>query len=155
VEGRKSKVAWSGMWRSGGNAQGETENELRKVIDEFGILLEDEAKKSNVNICSFPLFREFNVVAAVTLNKLFYMFSPSVGGIPILKCLDFRKESKQATIDGLISSVKQKYGWTDLWYVDFSSDLLAKEPQARLNDLHSRAREKVQDIQRKRFYDRR
>jgi hypothetical protein len=29
--------------------------------------------------------------------------------------------------------------------VDFSSDLLAREPQARLNDLHSRAREKVQE----------
>jgi hypothetical protein len=53
MEGRISKVAWPGISQGGGNAQGEVEGELRELLDEFGIALEDEANDAGVNILLF------------------------------------------------------------------------------------------------------
>ena len=39
----------------------------------FGIALENEADKAKVSIYSFPIFREFNMVAAIT--STYFLFS--------------------------------------------------------------------------------
>jgi hypothetical protein len=74
-----NKVAWPGVSRGGGDLDGDTQNKLRKLLNEFGSVLEREATNAGLSIFVFPMFREFNLVAGITANDVIFVISPSVG----------------------------------------------------------------------------
>lgn len=142
---RKSKIPWPGAEEAGGDLERPLQVKLEQILDEFGIALENEADKAKVSIYSFPIFREFNMVAAITAKYILYFISPSSGGIPKRIWLDFRHGSNQPNPEQLVNFVHQRFGWTSIWQLQFTPDLLTKESNERLEDLYRVAREETQD----------
>jgi len=142
---RRSRVAWYNS-HLGGNLEGEMRDKLSKLLDQFGIALEEEARKFNINIfSSFPIFREFHLVSAITTNRIMYVTSPSAGGSVRAIYLDLRKDPKQPNIDELCQMVHDRYGWTHFWHVQFQSDILQRDANDIYKELLAKAKGEVQE----------
>ena len=121
-------------------------DKLSKLLDQFGIALEEEARKFNINIfSSFPIFREFHLVSAITTNRIMYVTSPSAGGSVRAIYLDLRKDPKQPNIDELCQMVHDRYGWTHFWHVQFQSDILQRDANDIYKELLAKAKGEVQE----------
>lgn len=141
---RKSKVAWYNA-HLGGNLDGELRNKISGLLDKFGIALEDEAKKSKINIySSFAIFREFHLIVVITSNIVVYIATPSTGGTVRMIFQDFRDAPKQPDIDEICQIAHDRYGWTEFWHFEFPSDILQKNDNNVSQILLIKAKEEVQ-----------
>ena len=57
------------------------QQELRRLLNEFAVLLEEEARKNKINIFALPLFKEFSILAATTQSNIIYAISPNPSGV--------------------------------------------------------------------------
>src|SRR3989442_13665980 len=67
------------------------QQELRRLLNEFAVLLEEEARKNKINIFALPLFKEFSILAATTQSNIIYAISPNLSGVRREICLFWTK----------------------------------------------------------------
>ena len=152
MEERKSNVIWA-CTRGGGDANAETVNKLKSILEEFGVALEREANISKLERFVFPIFREFEVVGVVTEADIIYVISPPTGGgFPRSKWFDLRQGPPQLTKarilkwvqqDGILKWVQERFGWSSPWLVKLGSELLDGSPRKRKELLKMAARGEV------------
>lgn len=145
-EKRKSRVTWPGVSRGGGNLDRALQSQMGGLLNDFGIVLEDEANKYRINIFVFPIFREFNLVGALTSNEVLFAISPSVGGLPTLSWLDWQDKVNPPKGRDLANTVVRELGWTPVSTLSFSRDLLGKEYSERSPFLQTTAKEWVDSV---------
>jgi hypothetical protein len=135
---RNSRVAWAGVSRGGGDLDGQLQQKLRQLLNDFGIVLEQEANSSNISIFAFPIFREFSIIAALAATDVFYAISPTRGGMPSAIWMDWRQKPHPSSPQEFLASIEQELGWTEITAFKFPLNLLDKEysqrePELRLN----------------------
>jgi len=99
-EERKSRVAWPPMSMVTSDIDKETQKDIHKLIDDFGIILEDEAQSRGISIFSFPLYKPFNLMAGVTETHVLIVISTTVGTTE-QRWLDFQSKPNIPTIEQL------------------------------------------------------
>ena len=127
-------VAWGGISMGGGNMDGPTQDKIKKLIDEFGEILTENSSKNNINPFIFPIFKPFNSFSALTKYDLYLFFSPS-NGMPSRQWHDFTEKDPPPTTQGLSLAIKNQLGWTDITFLNFSSDILDEDTETRKNQL--------------------
>lgn len=143
---RESRVAWPQVNRSGGNLDGETQKQVRNLLNDFGLALEDEAAAAGISIFAFPLFREFNLVAGVTPERVLVAISPSTGGLPSLTWQDWRQSRPPPSGSDLAMSVRQQLGWDRFEVLIFEADLLGQDSATRSPRLREIAKRNVKEV---------
>lgn len=142
---RRSRVAWPGVSRGGGDLNGQIQTQMTSLLDDFGIVLEREANKNNINIFVFPLYREFNLLGALTTEEVLYAIAPS-GGLPIQSWLDWKKRDKPPKGRDLANAVTRELGWTPVSTLSFPKSLLDKKFEERVPVLKKRARQWIKSV---------
>lgn len=145
-EKRRSKVAWPGISRGGGNLDRVLQGQMHDLLDDFGIALEDEANKFKINIFVFPIFREFNLVGALTSNEVLFAISPNIGGLPTFSWIDWQDKINPPKGRDLANIVVRDLGWTPVSTLLFSRDLLGKKYNERSSFLQTIAKEWVNSV---------
>lgn len=143
---RKSKVAWSGIFRGGGNLDEKFQTQMRGLLDDFGIILEKEANKARINIFVFPLYREFNLLGALTTDEVLYAIAPSVGGLPTFSWLDWQDMVNPPKGRNLANVVIRELGWTPVSTLSFPRSLIDKEFEERAPVLQKVAKQWVKNV---------
>ena len=143
---RKSRVAWPGISRGGGDLNERFQTQMRGLLDDFGIILEKEAKKAGVNVFVFPLYREFNLIGALTTDEVLYAFAPSVGGLPTFSWLDWQDKIDPPKGRGLANAVIRELGWTPVSTLSFPRSLLDKEFEERTPFLRKIAKQLIENV---------
>lgn len=143
---RKSKVAWSGIFRGGGNLDEKFQTQMRGLLDDFGIVLEKESNKARINIFVFPLYREFNLLGALTADEVLYAIAPSVGGLPTFSWLDWQDMVNPPKGRDLANAVIRELGWTPVSTLSFPRFLLDKEFEERAPVVQKVAKQWVKDV---------
>lgn len=143
---RTSRVAWPGISRGGGNLDGAMQQKVKQLLNDFGVALEDECNRARIDLFVFPIYREFNLLAALTTDSVHCVISPSTGGMPTQQWLDWRNNPNPHAIGDLASAVQQQLGWTAISTLTFPSRLLDLESNVRKADLTSTARSWVQMV---------
>jgi len=142
----KSKVAWPGISRGGGDLESTYQAKMRELLDDFGIILEEEAIKSNMNIFVFPLFREFNLVGALSINEILYAIAPSVGGLPTFSWINWQNILNPPRGKDFANIVIRDLGWTSVSTLSFPRSLLDIGFQKRKEQLRSIAIEWIRQV---------
>ena len=135
----ESRVAWASIHRGGGDLDDESRQRIHHLVDEFGVALEEECAVAKVDLFTFPLFREFNLIAALTADRVVLAIAPS-SGMPTQNWLDWHAKSPAPTPRDLSQAVQRELGWERVSTLSFPRTLLLEEPGARIAQLHSLAR---------------
>ena len=141
-----TKIAWPGVSRMGGDLDEQLRQKMRSLLDDFGGLLEREANISGVNKFVFPLFREFNMIAALTTDEVLYAIAPNVGGLPAHSWLDWRRRPSFPKGRDLASAVQQELGWASVSTLSFPAPLLDQEFEKRESTLRTIAKSWVEQV---------
>ena len=144
VSARQSRVAWPGMARGGGDLDSQSQQQIRNLVTDFGFALEDEANSSGVNIFTFPLFREFNILAALTKDNVYCAFSASAAGLPVQTWLDWRNNQNPPSPREMAAAIEQQLGWTPVSVQIFPTSLLSMDSGVRMEELRRIAQAWVQ-----------
>lgn len=131
----KSRVAWPSISRGGGDLNNDLQVQMRSLLNDFGIILEEEATKVGINVFVFPLYREFNLVGALTRDEVLYAITPSVGGLPTLSWVDWRDKDKPPKANDLANAVVRDLGWRPISTLAFSKTILDMNFDGRKADL--------------------
>lgn len=145
-EKQKSRVAWPGISRGGGNLDEQYQTRMRNLLDDFGIILEKEANKAKINIFVFPFYREFNLVGALTANEILYAIAPNIGGLPTFSWLDWQDRADPPRGRDLANAVSRELGWTAVSTLSFPRDILNKEFKMRVPALRARAQQLIRTV---------
>lgn len=135
----ESRVAWPSIHRGGGDLDDESRQKIRHLVDEFGVALEEECAIARVDLFTFPLFREFNLIAALTADYVILAIAPS-SGLPTQNWLDWHAKSPAPTREDLLQAVRRELGWERVSTLSLPRTLLQQEPNERTSQLHSIAR---------------
>ena len=106
--------------------QEETQKAIRKLIDDFGIILEDEAKSKGISIFNFPLYKTFSMLAGTTETHVLVVITPPFG-TPEQRWVDFRSESAIPTIGQLVEATRQELGWNPIANLQLPKTLLKQD----------------------------
>jgi len=142
---KRSRVAWPGVSTGGGDLEGVFQGKIRGLLNEFGMVLEEETIKAGINIFVFPIFRPFNLLAALTSDLVYCAFSPA-SGLPTQTWLDWRSNPKTNSPQELAVALQQQLGWTAISILTFPSRLLDSETAARENELRTTAISLVESV---------
>jgi hypothetical protein len=142
---QKSRVAWAGAYRGGGNLDEKIKNQMRTLLDDFGIVLEEEAKEAGIDRFVFPLYREFNLLGALTTDQVLFVIAPSMGGMPTFSWLDWRDDVNYPQGQELANAVKRELGWTSISILPFPTFLLDAEFEKRSPLLRVLAKSLIKD----------
>jgi hypothetical protein len=132
VSENNSNVAWAGACRAGGNLDTEKEQKLRKLLNDFGDVLENELKSREINILIFPIFREFNLVAGITKSKVIFITSPSFGGFPYEIWMNWENEVNDLNVQTIIDMFRLQVGWTSPSHIQFPKNVLEMETTKKI-----------------------
>ncbi len=143
---RRSRVAWPSLASVGGDLEPESQQGLRRLLDEFALALEDEAAGAEVSLFAFPIFRDFNLVAVLTSEGVYYAISPSLGGVSKQQWLDWRERASLPTMEEFKSAVERELGWPAVSLLRFPLDVLEQETGAREDFLRERARDWTNEV---------
>jgi len=119
---------------------------MRDLIDDFGIILEKEANKAKINIFVFPLYREFNLVGALTTDEVLYAIAPNVGGLPTFSWIDWQENINPPKGRNLADAVTRELGWTSISTLSFPRSLLDKKLEERAPVLEGKAKQWVENV---------
>jgi len=122
------------------------QQELRRLLNEFAVLLEEEARKNKINIFALPLFKEFSILAATTQSNIIYAISPNPSGVRREIWLDWTKNPTPPVGRDLASAIQQQLGWTSVSIINFGIETLEDTTQSRERVLRSVANESVQSL---------
>ena len=140
---RQSRVVWPSVSSYTSALDDAAVQQVRSLIDEFGLALEDAAASSKVNVFAFPLFRPFNVIGGVTPAHVLVAISPIAGGMATVAWHDWRNNTPAPKPADLAVSVRQQPGWDQFEILSFDSALLGQASASREPRLREIAREKV------------
>ena len=126
TEERKSRVAWPPMSMVTSDVDEETQKDIHKLIDDFGIILEDEAQSRGISIFNFPLYKPFNLMAGITETHVLVIMSPIVG-TPEQRWLDFQSKPSIPTIEQLIEATRHQLGWNPIANLQLPKTLLKQD----------------------------
>lgn len=142
----QSRVAWAGAYRGGGNLDRKIQKQMRTLLDDFGIVLEEETKEAGIDIFVFPLYREFNLLGALTTDQILFVIAPSMGGMPTFSWLDWRDKVNYPQGQELASAVKRELGWKSISILPFPTFLLDAEFEKRSPLLQGLAKSLIKDV---------
>ncbi len=144
-------IAWPMVYRGGGNLDTDLINEMRSLLNDFGMLLGIKAMKDGINKFAFPLFREFNLIGALTNNQVLYALSPSIG-LPTLSWIDWQKKDSEPKEFDLANSVRIELGWKQIFTISFPRSILDHNSKQRESVLQEKTNEWIhgflRDIER-------
>ena len=123
---RKSRVAWPSMSMVTSGIDEETQKDIHKLIDDFGIILEEEAQSKNISIFNFPLYKPFSLLAGITETHVLVIISPTVG-TPEQRWLDFQSKPSVPTVDELMEATRHQLGWNPVANLQLSKTLLKQD----------------------------
>ncbi len=126
TEERKSRVAWPSMSMVTSEIDEETQKDIRKLLDNFGIILEEEAQSKNISIFNFPLYKPFNLMAGLTKTHVLIIISPIVG-TPEQRWLDLQSKPTIPTIDQLMEATRHELGWNPVGNLYLDKKLLKQD----------------------------
>ena len=118
-----TKIAWPGVSTGGGDLPNEEQQQIRKLIDQFGDILDSKCIAAKINKFTFPVFRQFHIMCTLTQNDLFIFFSPSTGMATQL-WHDYRQKPQIPTLNDLQIAINQQLGWSQLAWLHFPSSIL-------------------------------
>jgi len=142
----ESRVAWPSISRGGGNLDERYQNKIRELLNDFGIILEKEANRSRISIFVFPLFREFNLVGALTSDEVVCAIAPNVGGLPTFSWLDWQVMADAPKGRNLANAVSRELGWRPVSTLAFPRSLLDMDFEERTPFLRKIAKQWVEDV---------
>lgn len=128
------KVSWDGICMSGGNLDSSNQDKIKKLLDEFGEILDKLCLKNKINSFVFPIFKPFNSFSAITKKELIIFFS-TVNGMPNRQWQDLTDKDPQPTAQSLSLAIQNQLGWTDLSFLQFPKTILDEESETRKNQL--------------------
>lgn len=143
AETRQSKVAWPQLSSLASELDEDTLNQVRGLINDYGLALEDAAAASQVNIFAFPLFRQFDLVGGVTPTEVLVAISQTAGGVSRVIWRDWRSNPPAPMPADLAAGVRQELGWDQFEILSFDGALLDEGTTAREPRLQEMARERV------------
>jgi len=126
TEERKSRVAWPPMSMVTSDVDEKTQKDIHKLIDDFGIILEDEAQSRGISIFNFPLYKPFNLMAGVTETHVLIIISPTVGTTEE-RWLDFQSKPSIPTIEQLMEATRHELGWNPVANLELPKILLGQD----------------------------
>lgn len=129
TEERKSRVAWPPMSVVTADIDEETQKDIRKLIDDFGSILEGEAQSRGISIFNFPLYKPFNLMAGVTETHVLIILSPTVG-TPEQRWLDLQSKPSIPTIEQLMEATRRQFGWNPVANLEIPKTLLGQDISA-------------------------
>jgi len=129
-----TKVAWPSITTSGGNLGDAEQEKIRKLINNFGSILDEQCSKNKINVFNFPLFKPFNLFAAETKTKLILIFSLAVGTANE-KWMDLRDKDPEPTLSDLLGAVQQQLGLSNLSGIQFPLNMLEEDFEKQKPDL--------------------
>jgi len=121
----------------------DTLNQVRGLINDYGLALEDAAAVSEVNIFAFLLFRQFDLVGGLTPTQVLVAISQTAGGVSRVIWRDWRNNPPAPMPADLAVGVRQELGWDQLEILSFDAALLDQGTAAREPSLQEMARERV------------
>lgn len=139
-EKRKSRVAWAPISRGGGNLEQKLQTQMRLLLDDFGIALEEESNKSQISIFVFPIFREFNLIGALASEEVLFAIAPSIGGLPSFSWLDWQSNVNPPKGHDLANAVTRELGWAPVSTLSFPKYVLEMKFEDRLSILREAAK---------------
>jgi len=139
------KVPLDSICMSGGNLDGSIQDKIKKLIYEFGEILEKNCSKNNINPFVFPIFKPFNSFSAITKNELILFFSP-VNGMPNRQWHDLTDTNPEPTAQSLSLTIQNQLGWTDLSFIYFPVAILDEDSSTRENELFKISQTWIENI---------
>lgn len=140
-----TKVTWHGICMSGGNLDNSNQEKIKKFIDDFGEVLEDQCSKNKINIFVFPIFKPFNSFSVITKTKVKLIFSPA-NGMPNRQWHDLSDRNPEPTVQELTITVQNQLGWSNLSFLEFPLNILDTDSEKRRPDLTIVASKWVDDV---------
>jgi hypothetical protein len=118
---------------------------MHKLLDDFGLVLEEEAASANISRFVFPVFREFNMIGALTQTEVVFAIAPS-SGLPTQRWLDWRAKPSGPRGASLEAAVRQQLGWEPVTILSLPASLLNQDFNTRAPRLRETAREWVAQV---------
>ncbi len=143
AETRQNRVAWPSISSMSSELDEDTLNQVRGLINDYGLALEDAAAVSEVNIFAFLLFRQFDLVGGLTPTQVLVAISQTAGGVSRVIWRDWRNNPPAPMPADLAVGVRQELGWDQLEILSFDAALLDQGTAAREPSLQEMARERV------------
>lgn len=141
----KHKVAWAAIRIESGDLEDEKiRQKIRSLLDDFGAILEEEAKVAGVDVFTYPLFREFNLFAALTADEVLCAIAPNVGGLSRFLWFDWQNRHEPPKGRDLASAIHRELSWESVSVFSFPKPLLDQEPQIRASALRDIAKSWVE-----------
>ncbi|MBI4296715.1 MAG: hypothetical protein HY667_06330 [Chloroflexi bacterium] len=124
------KTIWPAIANIGGNASNEDQQKLQLLIAQLSEYVALTLNKNGITRFSFPLFRPFNAVFAITNEKIFVMVSTLTGGVALLRYQDWRRDrsAPEVTLEQAMNVVRQQLGWTEPYTLELPISLLDMAP---------------------------
>jgi len=123
---RKSRVAWPSAAMVYPGLDEETQKAIKKLIDDFGIILEDEAESKKISIFDFPIYKTFSMLAGITETHVLVVIAPPFG-TPEQRWVDFQSQQAIPTPEQLMESARQQLGWSPVANLYFDRKFLNQD----------------------------
>lgn len=144
-EERSSNVPWPRIVVKGGDLDDKAQTALRQLLDDFGLVLEEEATSASIRRFVFPIFRQFSMIAALTASEALFAVAPS-SGMPTHKWLDWRVKSPAPAGPDLAAAVREELGWDPVTVLSLPASLLNQDLKTRAPRLRVTAKEWVAQV---------
>ncbi len=125
---------WPGIVNVGGDADKKTQQDIRQLVTELAEYVALELEHIGLSKFTFPLFRPFNALFAITSTKLIVVISSLSGGLAFIRYMDWR-QAPQVNMHLAVKEVKQQLGWQDPISFEIPVTLLYRPTKEREGDL--------------------
>jgi len=119
------------------NIEDEDADAVRGLIIQFAEYVATALSNIGLSRFTFPLFRPFNAIFAVTRDRLLCVTSPLTGGVASLRFLDWREGPTQITLEDATRQASTELGWSDQFAFELPASLLKDSAAQRDKSLTS------------------
>ncbi len=138
----RGRQIWPSISSVGGDADAETQTQIREVVSEFAEYTANALERRGLNRFTFLLFRPFNAVFGLTDRDLFIISAPLDGGVATLSFMDWRNNPGSVSLEQASQLVQTELGWKNMAAFQLPANLLSEEKERR----ESRMRLLAEDI---------